>query len=88
MNERRKRTCKTTLKLFTKQIHIVWNMNKNKMTILLSLNVIEAYDHVSKKDWFIIYVQNAFLNKSLSELQLDDYFNYFTNEIILTQNNN
>jgi hypothetical protein len=49
MNERRRRACETTLKLFTKQIHIVWNMNKNKMTILLSLNVIDAYDHVSKE---------------------------------------
>jgi hypothetical protein len=49
MNERRKRTCETTLKLFTKQIHIVWNMSKNKMTILLNLNVIDAYDHVSKE---------------------------------------
>jgi hypothetical protein len=49
MNERRKRACETTLKLFTKQIHIVWNMNKNKITTLLSLNVIDAYDHVSRK---------------------------------------
>jgi hypothetical protein len=24
-------------------------MNKNKMTILLNLNVIDAYDHVSKE---------------------------------------
>jgi hypothetical protein len=60
MNERRKRTCETTLKFFTKQIHIVWNMNKNKITILLNLNVIDAYDYVSKKNWFIIYAKNAF----------------------------
>jgi hypothetical protein len=49
MNERRERTCETTLKFFTKQIHIVWNMNKNKMTILLNLNVIDAYDYLSKE---------------------------------------
>jgi hypothetical protein len=49
INERRKRTCKTTLKLFTKQIHIVWNMSKNKTTILLNLNVFDAYNHVSKE---------------------------------------
>jgi hypothetical protein len=49
ISKRRKRICETTLKFFTKQIHIVWNMNKNKITILLNLNVIDAYDHVSKK---------------------------------------
>jgi hypothetical protein len=49
MSERREKACETTLKLFTKQIHIVWNKNKNKMTILLNLNVIDAYDHVSKE---------------------------------------
>jgi hypothetical protein len=49
ISERREKTCETTLKLFTKQIHIVWNMSKNKMTILLNLNVIDAYDHVSKE---------------------------------------
>jgi hypothetical protein len=49
MNERREKTCETTLKLFTKQIHIVWNMSKNKITILLNLNLIDVYDHVSKE---------------------------------------
>ncbi len=49
MHERRKKTCETTLKLFTKQIHIIWNISKNKMIILLNLNVIDAYNHVSKK---------------------------------------
>jgi hypothetical protein len=49
MSERRERTCETTLKFFTKQIHIVWNMSKNKITTLLNLNVIDAYDHVSKE---------------------------------------
>jgi hypothetical protein len=49
MSERQKKTCETTLKLFTKQIHIVWNMSKNKITILLNLNMIDAYNHVSKE---------------------------------------
>jgi hypothetical protein len=68
INERRQKTCKTTLKLFTKQIHIVWNMSKNKMTTLLNVNVIDAYNHVSRKDWFIIYAKNAFLIESLFQL--------------------
>jgi hypothetical protein len=70
MSERRKKTYETTLKLFTKQNHIVWNINKNKMTILLSLNVIDAYDHVSKEklihnlrkkrisNWIIAWINN------------------------------
>jgi hypothetical protein len=49
MSERRKRACETTLKLFTKQIHFIWNMSKKKMTIQLNLNVIDVYDHMSRK---------------------------------------
>jgi hypothetical protein len=30
MNERKNRSCETILKLLTKQIHTIWNMNKNK----------------------------------------------------------
>ncbi len=75
MSERRKRACETTLKLFTKQIHIVWNMSKNKIIILLNLNVINAYDHVSKKklihnlrkkrisNWKIAWIDNFMSNK-------------------------
>jgi hypothetical protein len=75
MNERQKKACKTTLKLFTKQIHIVWNISKNKMTTLLSLNVIDAYDHVSKErlihnlrkkrisNWIIVWIDNFMQNK-------------------------
>ncbi len=48
MSERRNRSCETTLKLFIEQIHIIWNMNKDKIITLLSMNVVEAYDHVSK----------------------------------------
>ncbi len=49
MNERKNRSCETVLKLLTKQIHTIWNMSKNKITTLLSMNVIEAYDHVSRE---------------------------------------
>ncbi len=75
MSERRKKTCETTLKFLMKQIHIVWNMNKNKMTTLLSLNVIDAYDHVSRErlihnlrkrrisNWIIAWIDNFMQNK-------------------------
>jgi hypothetical protein len=49
MNERKSRNCETILKLLTKQIHTIWNMSKDKMTTLLSMNVIEAYDHVLRE---------------------------------------
>ncbi len=46
MKERKNHNCETILKLCTKQIHIVWNISKNKITTLLSMNVIDVYDHV------------------------------------------
>jgi hypothetical protein len=49
MKKRRKRICETTLKFFIEQIHTIWNMNKNKMITLLSINVANAYDHVSRE---------------------------------------
>jgi predicted RNA binding protein with dsRBD fold (UPF0201 family) len=49
MNERKNRNCETILKLLTKQIHTIWNMNKNKIATLLNMNVVEAYDHVSRE---------------------------------------
>ncbi len=49
MSERKNRSCETVLKLLTKQIHTIWNMSKNKIAILLSMNVVEAYDHVSRE---------------------------------------
>jgi hypothetical protein len=36
MKKRRKRICETTLKLFIKQIHTIWNMSRNKMITLLN----------------------------------------------------
>ncbi len=49
MKERRKRIYKTTLKFFIEQIHTIWNMNKNKIITLLSMNIANAYDHVSRE---------------------------------------
>jgi hypothetical protein len=49
INERKNRSCETILKLLTKQIHMIWNMSKDKITTLLSMNVIDAYDHVSRE---------------------------------------
>jgi hypothetical protein len=49
MSERKSRSCETVLKLLTKQIHTFWNMSKNKITTLMSMNVIKAYDHVSRE---------------------------------------
>jgi hypothetical protein len=48
MSERKNRSCETTLKLLIEQIHTVWNMSKDKVITLLSINVVEAYDHVSR----------------------------------------
>jgi hypothetical protein len=62
MSERRKKTCETTLKLFTKKIHIVWNMSKKKIAMLLNLDITEAYDHMSRKK--LIY---NFRKKRISE---------------------
>ncbi len=49
MSDRKSKNCETTLKLFIEQIHTVWNMKKDKITTLLSMNVIDVYDHVFKK---------------------------------------
>jgi hypothetical protein len=49
MSERKNRSCETVLKLLTKQIHTIWNMSKDKIATLLSMNVVGAYDHVSRE---------------------------------------
>ncbi len=48
MSERKNRSCETTLELLIEQIHTIWNMSKDKMITLLSMNVVEVYDHVSR----------------------------------------
>ncbi len=49
MKKQRKKICETTLKFFINQIHTIWNMNRNKMITLLSMNVAKTYDHMSRK---------------------------------------
>jgi predicted RNA binding protein with dsRBD fold (UPF0201 family) len=78
MKERKNRSCETILKLLTKQIHIIWNMNKNKMTTLLNMNVIETYNHVSREKllhnlkkkristWIVVWTNNFMQNKRIN----------------------
>jgi hypothetical protein len=78
MSDRKSRSCETTLKLFIEQIHTMWNMKKDKITTLLSMNVIDVYDHVfrerllhnlRKKDisnWIIRWTNNFMKNKHIS----------------------
>jgi hypothetical protein len=71
---RKDRSIESTLKFFTKFIHIVWNKNTNRIVLLLSLDVIEAFDTISHErlihdlqkkriskwilDWMISFLQN------------------------------
>jgi hypothetical protein len=78
MNDRKNRSCETILKLLTKQIHTIWNMNKNKITTLLSMNVIEAFNHVSRErlfhnlkkrrisTWIIVWTNNFMQDKRIN----------------------
>jgi hypothetical protein len=74
MKCRKNRSIESTLKLLTKQIHIVWNKNTNRIVILLNLDVIETFDTISHErlihdlrkkriskwiiDWMIKFLQN------------------------------
>jgi hypothetical protein len=78
INERKSRSCEIILKLLTKQIHTIWNMNKDKITTLLSMNVIEAYDHVSREKllhnlkkrristWIIAWISSFMQDKKIN----------------------
>ncbi len=78
MNERENRNCETALKLFIEQIHIVWNMKKNKKTTILSMHVIDVYNHVFKNkllhnlrkknisNWIIRWTNNFMINRHIS----------------------
>ncbi len=84
MKERRKKICETTLKLFIEQIHTIWNMNRNKMITLLSMNVASAYDYVSRErlmhnlckrkisDWIMTWTNNFMKNKHITLIIDDD----------------
>jgi hypothetical protein len=77
MSDHKSKNCETTLKLFIEQIHTVWNMKKDKITILLSINIIDVYDHVFKKrllhnlrkknisEWIIRWTNNFMKNKHI-----------------------
>jgi hypothetical protein len=78
MRNHKNKNCETTLKLFIEQIHIVWNMKKDKITTFLSMNVIDVYDHVFKdkllhnlrkkniSNWIIRWTNNFMKNKHIS----------------------
>jgi hypothetical protein len=78
MSDRKNKNCEIALKLLIKQIHIVWNIKKDKITTLLSMNVIDVYDHVFKNrllynlrkrdisDWIIRWTNNFMKDKHTS----------------------
>ncbi len=78
MNYRKNRSCETTLKLFIKQIHTIWNISRDKIITLLSMNVVEFYDHVSKErllhnlqkrrisTWRIVWANSFMQNRRIS----------------------
>jgi hypothetical protein len=78
MSDRKNKNCETALKLFIEQIHIVWNMKKDKITTFLNMNVINVYDHMfknkllhnlRKKDisnWKIRWTNNFIKNRHIS----------------------
>ncbi len=77
MSVRSDRFIETALELLTEQIHIVWEQNTNRMIILLSLDVIDAFDTIShsrlihnlKKreisQWIINWVSSFMSDKSI-----------------------
>jgi hypothetical protein len=84
MKKRKKRICETTLKLFIEQIHTIWNMSRDKMITLLSINVANAYDHVSRErlmhnlrkreisNWIMTWTSSFMKNKHITLTMNDD----------------
>jgi hypothetical protein len=78
MSVRSDRSTETTLKLLTKQIHIVWNQNTNWVVILLSLNVADTFDMISHSrlihnlrkrkisQWITNWVSSFMQNRSIT----------------------
>jgi hypothetical protein len=78
MNDRKNKNCEFVLTLLIEQIHIVWNMKKNKITTFLIMNVIDVYDHVFKdkllhnlrkrniSDWIIRWTNNFMKDRHIS----------------------
>jgi hypothetical protein len=84
MKRRREKVCETTLKLFIEQIHTIWNMSRNTMITLLSMNVANAYDHVSRKrlmhnlrkrrisNWIMTWTSSFMKNRHITLIIDDD----------------
>jgi hypothetical protein len=68
----------TALKLRTKQIHIVWEQNTNRMIILLSLNVAEVFDTISHSR----LIHN--LRKRIISLWIINWVDSFMNDSSIT----
>ncbi len=78
MSGRKSRSCETVLELLTEQIHTIWNMSKDKIATLLSMNVAEAYDHVSRErllhnlkkrrisTWIVTWTDNFMQDRRIS----------------------
>jgi hypothetical protein len=89
MNVRFERFIQTALELLTKQTHIVWNQNTNRIAILLSLNVIEAFDSISHSrlihnlkrrkisQWIINWVSSFMSDKSITLAISQRIFEFF-----------
>jgi hypothetical protein len=78
MSDRKNKSCEIALKLLIKQIHIVWNMKKDKITTFLNMNIIDVYDHVFRdrllynlrkkdiSDWIIRWTNNFMRDRHIS----------------------
>jgi hypothetical protein len=78
MSDCKNKSCVTTLKLLIEQIHTIWNMRKDKITTLLSMNEIDIYDHVFREKllhnlckrsiskWIIRWTDNFIKDKHIS----------------------
>jgi hypothetical protein len=82
MRCRKNRSIESTLKLFTKQIYIVWDKSTNQIVILLSLDVIETFDTISHERLI-----HDLRKKRISKWIIDWVINFFQNRTtILTMN--
>ena len=47
MRAKRKKKIETTLKMLTKEIHAIWEQDRDKVITIMNVNVAKTYDHVS-----------------------------------------
>jgi hypothetical protein len=82
MKCRKNKSIESTLKLFTKQIHIVWNKSTNRIVILLSFDVIETFDTISHERLI-----HDLWKRRISKWIIDEMINFLQNRTtILTMN--